>query len=215
MQEFQARSFRLGSSHVDSYTTQSKLKKVILSRESLNWWWAPSTLSMIGWRQGRGRFYFYFLMRKNKNKSLIIQELVCHGVWTWGVETFGRLSDLRVIRTEWEMLTGSEMNMNTYYYDYFPVTHLTATCCRNSSVGELEGLRSTHFSSFSKEKKKKRMWEKSISQACAEAGCLRPSSRTKSVCVSKVWLGHSFTHSLCIIYVIHRILPVLKSATRL
>lgn len=48
------------------------------------------------------------------------------------------------------------MNMNTYYYDYFPVTHLTATCCRNSSVGELEGLRSTHFSSFSKEKKKKK-----------------------------------------------------------
>ena len=52
------------------------------------------------------------------------------------------------------------MNMNTYYYDYFPVTHLTATCCRNSSVGELEGLRTTHFSSFSKEKKKKECGKK-------------------------------------------------------
>ena len=48
------------------------------------------------------------------------------------------------------------MNMNTYYCDYFPVTHLTATCCRSSGLGKLVGLRSTHFSSFNKLKKKKK-----------------------------------------------------------
>ena len=63
------------------------------------------------------------------------------------------------------------MNMNTYYCDYFPVTHLTATCCRSSGLGKLVGLRSTHFSSFNKLKKKKKECGKkaSISQACAEA----------------------------------------------